>query len=198
MVCDEVLAAKPTDESTLAAMMHVLRGLGRHTDMVAMYEDAYKQQPINEELGTQAFMANLRIGNWKAAQQIATKLHKQFRDDHYLYWSVMSAVLQASDPTTPPGIRPVLFKLAHRLVVSATTPSFYNADRFYLHLMILRELELYDEAYELLNNDVGKAICASSLTVDELRRDIWQRKGLVGEEGARAKARITEAKCVGL
>ncbi|KAH9935019.1 N-acetyltransferase B complex non catalytic subunit-domain-containing protein [Fomitopsis serialis] len=194
MVCDEVLAAKPTDESTLAAMMHVLRGLGRHTDMVAMYEDAYKQHPTNEELGTQAFMANVRIGNWKAAQQIATKLHKQFRDDHYLYWSVMSAVLQASDPTTPPGIRPVLFKLAHRLVVSATTPSFYNADRFYLHLMILRELGLYDEAYELLNNDVGRAICASSLTVDELRRDIWQRKGLVGEEGARAKARITEAK----
>lgn len=29
VVCDEVLAAKPTDESTLAAMMHVLRGLGR-------------------------------------------------------------------------------------------------------------------------------------------------------------------------
>lgn len=29
VVCDEVLASKPTDESTLGAMMHVLRGLGR-------------------------------------------------------------------------------------------------------------------------------------------------------------------------
>ena len=40
-------------------------------DMVAMYEDAYKQQPANEELGTQTFFANVRIGNWKAAQQVS-------------------------------------------------------------------------------------------------------------------------------
>ena len=40
-------------------------------DMVAMYEDAYKQQPGNEELGTQTFFANVRIGNWKAAQQVS-------------------------------------------------------------------------------------------------------------------------------
>ena len=35
-----------------------------------MYEDAYKQQPANEELGQQTFFANARIGNWKAAQQV--------------------------------------------------------------------------------------------------------------------------------
>ncbi|OCH92237.1 hypothetical protein OBBRIDRAFT_465052 [Obba rivulosa] len=29
VLCDEVLAAKPTDDPTLSAMMHVLRGLGR-------------------------------------------------------------------------------------------------------------------------------------------------------------------------
>ena len=79
-------------------------------DMVSMYEDAYKQQPANEELGQQTFFANVRIGNWKAAQQvrvpllgklwaltvhqIATKMHKQFQEDNYLYWSVMSAFLQ--------------------------------------------------------------------------------------------------------
>lgn len=39
-----------------------------------MYEDAYKQQPGNEELGTQTFFANVRIGNWKAAQQVSTSL----------------------------------------------------------------------------------------------------------------------------
>lgn len=40
------------------------------TDMVTMYEDAFKHQPGNEELGSQTFMANVRIGNWKAAQQV--------------------------------------------------------------------------------------------------------------------------------
>jgi N-terminal acetyltransferase B complex non-catalytic subunit len=29
VVCDEVLAAKPTNDAVLSAMMHVLRGLGR-------------------------------------------------------------------------------------------------------------------------------------------------------------------------
>jgi N-terminal acetyltransferase B complex non-catalytic subunit len=29
VLCDEVLAAKPTDDGTLSAMMHVLRGLGK-------------------------------------------------------------------------------------------------------------------------------------------------------------------------
>ena len=29
LLCDEVLAAKPSDDPTLTAMMHVLRGLGR-------------------------------------------------------------------------------------------------------------------------------------------------------------------------
>ena len=31
VLCDEVLAAKPADESVLNAMSHVLRGLGRRT-----------------------------------------------------------------------------------------------------------------------------------------------------------------------
>ncbi len=42
-----------------------------------MYDDAYKQQPANEELGTQTFFANVRIGNWKAAQQVRKIFYAQ-------------------------------------------------------------------------------------------------------------------------
>ncbi|EIW60342.1 actin cytoskeleton organization protein [Trametes versicolor FP-101664 SS1] len=194
LLCDEVLASKPVDDPTLTAMMHVLRGLGRHMDMVTMYEDAYKQQPGNEELGTQTFFANVRIGNWKAAQQIATKMHKQFQDDHYLYWSVMSALLQAHDPTTPEALRTVLLKLAHRLISSSATPSYYNADRFHLHLTILRQLGLYDEAYEMVESESGQIVCSSNLSCEELRREIWKLKGLTKEAGEAAEKRILEAK----
>ena len=38
--------------------------------MVTMFEDAYKQQPNNEELGAQTFFANVRATNWKTAQQV--------------------------------------------------------------------------------------------------------------------------------
>ncbi|KAI0807388.1 N-acetyltransferase B complex non catalytic subunit-domain-containing protein [Fomes fomentarius] len=193
LLCDEVLASKPVDDPTLNAMMHVLRGLGRHMDMVTMYDDAYKQQPANEELGTQTFFANVRIGNWKAAQQIATKMHKQFQDDHYLYWSVMGALLQANDPSTPENLRTVLIKLAHRLVSSSQTPSYYHADRFHLHVTVLKELGLYDEAYELVESETGNIVCSSSLVCEELRREIWKLKGLTKEAGERAEKRILEA-----
>ena len=39
-------------------------------DMVTMFDDAFKQQPTNEELGAQTFFANVRTGNWKVAQQV--------------------------------------------------------------------------------------------------------------------------------
>lgn len=38
--------------------------------MVTMFEEAYKQQPANEELAAQTFFANVRAGNWKSAQQV--------------------------------------------------------------------------------------------------------------------------------
>lgn len=130
VLCDEVLEAKPTDDGILTAMMHALRGLGRRTfsrlifnhlvyisitdnDMVTMFEEAYKKQPTNEDLGCQTFFANVRANHWKAAHQarksvipitncwlihlthkIATRMFKQFQDDRYLYWSVISAMLQ--------------------------------------------------------------------------------------------------------
>ncbi|KIP09553.1 hypothetical protein PHLGIDRAFT_102803 [Phlebiopsis gigantea 11061_1 CR5-6] len=191
-LCDEVLASKPSDEATLSALSHVLRGLGRHLDIIAMYDTAWKQQPSNEDLGAQTFSANARTGNWKAAQQVATKLHKLFKDERYLYWSVFCAILQANDATTQPTLRPVLFKLAHRLLSSAQTPSFYSSDRFYVHLTILKELELWDDATALLSSEIGQTICSTNLTIDELRREIWKAKGSMKEEGERAQQRVKE------
>jgi N-terminal acetyltransferase B complex non-catalytic subunit len=113
-LCDEVLAVKPLDDATISAMMHVLKGLGRITDMVNMFEEAYKQQPLNEEYGAQTFFAHVRTANWKSAQQVSTRMHKQFQEDRYLYWSVMGAILQvrlvrtASRKLTSPIPRPVI------------------------------------------------------------------------------------------
>ncbi|KLO04672.1 actin cytoskeleton organization protein [Schizopora paradoxa] len=115
-LCDEVLASKPTDLETLGIMMHVLRALGRHADLVTMYDEAYRKQPANEELGIQDFFANVRTGNWKNAQQISLRLHKNFKHDRYLYWSVLCTHLQAKDLATAPPMRSILHKLAHRIL----------------------------------------------------------------------------------
>ena len=93
-------------------------------------------------------------------------------------------------------MRPILFKLSHRLLSSTIIPSHVSADRFSLHLSILKELELWDEAHQLLTTVPGKAICETSLTVDGIRREVWKQKGLWEEEKQIAQRRIIEKGCV--
>ncbi|KAG6899742.1 hypothetical protein C0993_007271 [Termitomyces sp. T159_Od127] len=135
--------------------------------MVLMFEEAYKQQPTNEELGAQTFFANVRASHWKSAQQ-------------------------ANDPATPPTMKTILYKLAHRLVTSSPTPSYQSNDRFHLHLSVLQELELYDDAHKLLDSDIGRAICTTSLSCNEIRRNIWRKRGMIVDEGKLAMQRISE------
>ncbi len=80
--------------------------------------------------------------------------------------------------------------------MTASVPSFSSADRFYVHLVILKELQMYDEAAELLDNEIGKAVCRTSLVCDELRREIWTLKGAVKEEGQRAQDKILKQRYV--
>lgn len=47
--------------------------------MVLMFEEAYKQQPMNEELGAQTFFANVRAGQWKSAQQVLDFIYRSCR-----------------------------------------------------------------------------------------------------------------------
>ncbi|KAG1756688.1 N-acetyltransferase B complex non catalytic subunit-domain-containing protein [Suillus paluster] len=183
VLCDEILAGVVTDDSTLSVMTHVLKGLARNSDMVAMFDNAFKQQPQSEELGAQTFFAHVRTGNWKSCQQVATRMHKQFQEDRYVYWAVIGAILQANELGTPPNIRTLLYKLAHRHVTSCPTPSYTAVDRFHLHMIILQELQLWDEANTLLESDIGKSICSASLVCNETRRDIWRQRGLYKDEG---------------
>ena len=39
-------------------------------DMVMMFEEAYKKQPGNEDLGAQTFFANVRASHWKSAHNV--------------------------------------------------------------------------------------------------------------------------------
>jgi N-terminal acetyltransferase B complex non-catalytic subunit len=89
-------------------------------------------------------------------------------------------------------MRTLLYKLAHRLIGSAASPSYAFSERFHLHLSILKELQLYDEAHKLLETTMGQKICAVSLACDEIRREIWRLEGLTLEEGDRAAQRIRD------
>lgn len=68
-----------------------------------MYEDAYKQQPSNEELGSQAFMANVRIGNWKSAQQVCRCCRTNALRTDFCARSLRSCTSNSMTTTTSTG-----------------------------------------------------------------------------------------------
>jgi len=111
----------------------------------------------------------------------------------YIYLLILT-YMQAGDITTPATMRPILYKLAHRLIASSPTPSYVSADRFHLHLFILRELELWDEADKLLDSEVGRSICLTNLSCNALRREIWHKQGRLQQEGELAEKRVVEKK----
>jgi N-terminal acetyltransferase B complex non-catalytic subunit len=175
----------------------VLRHLERHEDIVALYEFAFKKQPQNEDLGTQAFMAMVRIGQWKTAQQVSLKLSRTFSNDHrFLAWSVTSALLQACDPLTPENTKPILLTLALRLFqqIPAQFGSFSSPDMLQLHLEILLAFPepKLEEAYELLSTDESRKMVESSLALDEKRRTVWFDLGKYGEERNLSQRRLEE------
>ena len=174
-----------------------------------MFEDAFKKQPHNEELGAQTFMSMIRVGSWKSAQVVALKLFKTFSGKtgagatKFLFWSIMSAVLQAQNaggviPATSgaaaPDNAPILLTLALRMIATSPVPSFVSPDHFYLHLTILKSLDMIEQAYDLVQTDRGKRLCETSLVVDELRRDIFQAKNACREEAILCGERLSKKK----
>ena len=136
-------------------------------------------------------------------------MHKQYQDSRYLYWTVMCTILQvclasnnprciipdnlsyqAKESSTSPEMRSLLYKLAHRLLESCSVPSFLSAERFCLHLSILQELQMLQEAQTLVDSDIGKAICSSNLVCNHMRREIWRLQGRTSDEGQRAESMI--------
>lgn len=186
-LCDEIFAQRPTDESVLLALAQILRHLERHQDIITLYEDAFKKEPRNEEIGSQAFMAMVRIGGWKTAQQLAHKLSRIFPAEHrYLSWSVMCAILQATDPTTDEKTKNILLSLALRLFqqLPPQASESSNSDKMSLLLEIYLSFSepKLQEAYDVLASEAGRTMIESNLDIDERRRLVWSKLHKHSEE----------------
>jgi N-terminal acetyltransferase B complex non-catalytic subunit len=90
-------------------------------------------------------------------------------------------------------MRPILLQLAHRLLKTKDMRDLcHTPDRFYLWLDVLLEADLMDEAEALTKDELCKLMCEASLSCDELRRKVVQKRGLWEQEGKLAKERIQE------
>ncbi|EJU05253.1 hypothetical protein DACRYDRAFT_19822 [Dacryopinax primogenitus] len=189
-LCDEILKNKPSDESTLLALNLTLRPLGRHEDIVTLYDDAFKKHPDNEEIGAQAFLAMIKVRSWKTAQQVGLKLWKTVKHDRYLYWYLMSVTQQASDPETPEQMSKILLSLAARYLATSDTPSWIVPDRFHLHLQVLLGLGDVTTARQLLESEKGEELCRNGLVLEDVRRGLAKRVGDWEGERLRCKKKV--------
>ncbi|KND04408.1 uncharacterized protein SPPG_00138 [Spizellomyces punctatus DAOM BR117] len=153
-LCDEVKNAKPVDEGILQAIMMVYRAHQKHADIIAVYESAYMQAPKNEELANHWFMALTRADDRKSMQQGAMKLQKQFKDNRYLFWTIMTVWLQAKLDNA--GGQSILATLAERMIVKAAQEGRlkeYEALQLYLDILVTQGK--FQEALDVVKGELG-------------------------------------------
>jgi len=91
-------------------------------EVLQLFELAWDGDPGNEELGNQAFMAAARANSFLKQQQMAARLNKTFPKDKYLYWTMLSMLLQAQEASAtagPDAKEPLPLVLASRMIVKA-------------------------------------------------------------------------------
>ncbi|CAG8496188.1 3550_t:CDS:10 [Funneliformis mosseae] len=139
-------------------------------DIVQLYENATRQNPNNEELGNHLFMAMVRNGDYKGQQQAALKLHKTFGVNKYLFWGIMSLVLQAEN--APAGQSSIFMTLAERMMLKAVQEGRLKlTEEVHLYLIVLLTQNKTKEALEVLEGDLGQ-ICKHDTEIKYIRNDL--------------------------
>eukprot|EP01135_Chromosphaera_perkinsii_P005547 Nk52_evm96s352 gene=Nk52_evmTU96s352 len=111
------------DETTLQTMAIVLKDMGCHDRVINLYQRAVATHPnASSELYMQLFMGYVRKFDFKSQQQIALAMYKKFNLNNYLFWAVMSLVMQvhearsSDDEATRKKAEIMLLPLAHRFM----------------------------------------------------------------------------------
>ncbi|KAI9103067.1 N-acetyltransferase B complex non catalytic subunit-domain-containing protein [Phlyctochytrium arcticum] len=157
-LCAQVKASKTADEGILQAVTMVYRAHHCHQDIVDIYASAFDKDPKNEELANHWFMGLVRGDDRQKMQQAAMRLQKTFRDNRYLFWTIMTIWLRAKDD--PKGPTGMMVTLAERMMVRAHQEG--KVDTFeilQLYVDILTYQSKYDEALTLIESELGAKLC---------------------------------------
>ncbi|GAA5898998.1 hypothetical protein JCM5296_006982 [Sporobolomyces johnsonii] len=137
------------DADLLMVVSCALQRVDRGDEALAILAEATQKHPDNEDVAQEAFLHYVRAMEQRSAQQISMRMSKSFQDERYLWWSIMSIVLQIRDLSNPQA--ELLLSLAERQLAthfakastsdsSKTTPSLeYTSHEFHV---VTRFLEL--------------------------------------------------------
>ncbi|CAG8432922.1 6068_t:CDS:10 [Diversispora eburnea] len=160
-LCDQVKEKKPIDEPVLQALTMAYKSLGKYEKIVKIYENAILLNPNNEEIGNHWFMAMVRINDFKGQQQAALKLHKTFKSNKYLFWAIISLLLQAQ--SGPSRESDILLSLAERMMLKAVKEK---------GLKHIEAQKKYKEILEVLEDEELNNKCKDDVEVIRIRNDL--------------------------
>ncbi|XP_055609943.1 phagocyte signaling-impaired protein, partial [Uranotaenia lowii] len=147
----------PSESTTL----HVLTLCYKETDQLdkicQLFNNAAKQNPGNEELLSQLFIAHMRVNDFKAQQTVALQLYKLRPRNPFYFWAVMSVVLQAlrGPDAKDEQKSKLLLVLAQRMVDKLITENKLEASQeVQLYLQILQYQLKYQEMLDFLDGSV--------------------------------------------
>ncbi|GAA6051881.1 hypothetical protein JCM3770_005517, partial [Rhodotorula araucariae] len=140
------------DADVLMLFNHVLRA-ATGDDALELLAKAIEQNPNNEELSMEAFLQYVRANDCQSAQQISMRMAKQFKDERFFWWSILSTILLVRNLAHPQGTlllslaeRQLSTRYAHLAASTENTPAgdernkgYNSADEFHL---VTRFLEL--------------------------------------------------------
>eukprot|EP00042_Codosiga_hollandica_P044484 m.441145 g.441145 ORF g.441145 m.441145 type:complete len:285 (+) comp56795_c0_seq85:438-1292(+) len=182
-IINECKTATDFDDGALNAWTVCCKEVGCVEEIMKVYERLSKAHPTHEEFASQYFMALVRVRDFRKQQQVARDMFKSFSKRPYLYWSIMSSVLQASDPRSDSTSSSMLLTLAERTVEKAITDGNFSAiEHLNLFLLILDLSKLHDRAIQLLLDDAACKFGENPLIAienDRVRRlvDLYQKVG---------------------
>ncbi|KAJ1962899.1 mitochondrial distribution and morphology [Dipsacomyces acuminosporus] len=127
------------------------RALGRPTEEIAVYNGALNFDPSNEQLHRKVFMAAARNRMYKEQHQTALQLNKMFKRDIYMWWVIVSLLLQARFAKESPSTK-LHLTLAERMCEKALSEGrLANTEELRVYLEVLESQQKYDKMIEVLS-----------------------------------------------
>ncbi|KAJ1537337.1 N-alpha-acetyltransferase 25, NatB auxiliary subunit, partial [Nowakowskiella sp. JEL0078] len=160
LVAESVKKSSPTDEHVLHSLSLVYRAINRNDLIAEIYANAWSQNPKNEEFAVLNFMGLARGFDFKPLQATAVKLLKQFKNDKYLFWNVMTLLMLDEVEKKKSGKSGLYLTLAERMIEKAEKEGkLTNFEVLQLFILILESAKKIPVAIDLVKSETGKKCC---------------------------------------
>ncbi|KAI8614335.1 N-acetyltransferase B complex non catalytic subunit-domain-containing protein [Chytriomyces sp. MP71] len=159
-MCRELISLKPAviEDLSLQLISQCLRSARQFEDVVTLYANASSALPSSVEFATHHYMSLVRVGNLKQQQLVALKMHKQFKENKYLFWAVTSIFLQGA--AVPAGQTNIYLPLAEKMLDKAQDENRISSfEEVYLHMMVMKAQKKHLGCVKLLSSEISTRLC---------------------------------------